>query len=281
VTNVETWTCPTCRNAVDTPFCPQCGERPIKPIDLTLRGLGVRLVHALTSIDGRMLKTFWRLLRHPGTLTVSYMNGARKPYVSPFALFIVANALFFAIQSMTSTNIFVSPLDSHLNHQDWSELAQSLLAQRLAATHSTLERYAPVFDRAVVLNAKSLVILMVLPFAVLLPLMFFRRRQPFMAHVVFSLHLYAFLLLLFSVALLAAGVHMLFGGAGLKSARVDNVLTVINLVACVAYLYLATGPVYGATGAMRCLKALVLAVAVGVIVLGYRFALFLITLYGT
>jgi hypothetical protein len=62
---------------------------------------------------------------------------------------------------------------------------------------------------------------------------------------------------------------------------VDNVLSVANLAACGAYIYLAIGPVYGATGMLRAAKAFFLAVAVGAIVLGYRFVVFLITLYGT
>jgi len=146
---------------------------------------------------------------------------------------------------------------------------------------TSLELYAPVFNQAVALNAKSLIILMVLPFALLLPLVFFRNRQPFMAHVVFSLHLYAFLLLLFCVSLGIAAVDVLFGGAGLNSPRMDNILSVINLTACAAYLYLSTGRVYSASGPMRFVKALALALTVSGIVLGYRFVLFLITLYGT
>ena len=50
---------------------------------------------------------------------------------------------------------------------------------------------------------------------------------------------------------------------------------------CAVYIYLAIGPVYSATGAMRATKAVLLAVAVATIVLGYRFVLFLITLYAT
>jgi hypothetical protein len=155
------------------------------------------------------------------------------------------------------------------------------VANRLQTLQTTLERYAPLFDQAVVLNAKSLVILMVLPFALLLPVMFHRDRRPFATHVAFSLHLYAFLLLLFCVALAVAAVDVLFGGAGLSSARMDNVLTIINLAACATYLYIAMGRVYGTHRALRLVKAVALALAVGCIVLGYRFVLFLITLYTT
>ena len=115
----EPWICPTCAIHVATPFCPMCGESPLRPPDLTLRGIGAKVLHAATSIDGRLLRTFWVLLRHPGELTVAHLNGKRMPYVPPFQLFLIANAFFFAMQSLTDTQIFGSTLVSHLYHQDW------------------------------------------------------------------------------------------------------------------------------------------------------------------
>jgi hypothetical protein len=182
---------------------------------------------------------------------------------------------------LTGENVFSSSLASHLHHQDWSSLAQSLLASRLEAQHANLEQYEPLFDRTVVLNAKSLILLMTVPFALLLPLAFLRERRPFMTHVVFSLHLYTFLLLVFCVALLVAQLTALLGFGGLDAPQIDNVLSVANLAIGATYIYLSVGPVYGATGAARLAKAIVLALAVAAIVLGYRFLLFLITLYGT
>ncbi|SFN34556.1 DUF3667 domain-containing protein [Variovorax sp. OV329] len=272
-------TCPTCKTSVPTPFCPVCGEEPLKPNDLTLRGLSEKLFHALTSIDARVLRTTRRLVLRPGELTLAWTEGVRKPYVAPFQLFLIANVIFFFLQSLTGINVFSSTLHSHLHQQDWSELAQSLLARRLEETGTPLETFAPVFDRAVVLHAKSLIVLMTVPFAALLPLMFFRRRRPFMLHVVFSLHLYTFLLLVFCLALLAAKVCEWSGIGDLNTPLVDNVLSVANLAACAIYLYAAIGTVYQAKGVARVVQAAVLAVAVGLIVLGYRFTLFLITLY--
>ena len=59
----------------------------------------------------------------------------------------------------------------------------------------------------------------------------------------------------------------------------DNTLTAVNLAACVAYLLVAAGRVYGGGAAARVVKALLLSAAVGLIVLGYRFVVFVITLY--
>lgn len=275
------WTCPACQLAVDTPYCARCGEEPVAPSDLTLRGLAAKVLHALTSIDARAARSARTLLRQPGALTLAWTQGIRKPYVAPFQLFLIANVLFFAVQWLTGENVFSSSLDSHLHHQDWSELAGAVLSRRLAAEHLALAQYQPVFDRAVVLNAKSLILLMAFAFALLLPLAFVREGRPFMTHVVFALHLYTFLLLLFCLALLVAKASALLGFGGLDTPAVDNVLSVANLAACALYLHLAMGPVYGVTGARRVVTALLLALAVAAIALGYRFALFFITLYGT
>ena len=279
--SVEPWICPNCRAGVATPFCAQCGERPIKATDLTVRGAFDRVVHALTSVDGRVLRTFWRLLRHPGALTKAYVDGQRKPWAQPFQLFLIANVLFFAVQSLTGINVLGASLDSHLHHQDWQVLAQSLLDRHLQSAHASLAQYAPLFDRAVVLHAKSLVILMVLPYTGLVSLVFLGRNKRFMGHVAFSLHFFTFLMLLFSLAVLLAKVDTWFGGAGLDSNRVDNVVSAIDLVVSAIYIYLALGPAYGVSGTARVLASLLLSVAAPAIVLGYRFVIFLITLYST
>ena len=88
------WTCPGCRRLVATPYCERCGEEPVPPKDMTLRGLAEKLLHALTSIDARVLRTARCLLGRPGALTDSWTRGVRRPYVAPFQLFLVANVIF-------------------------------------------------------------------------------------------------------------------------------------------------------------------------------------------
>jgi hypothetical protein len=266
---------------VTTPFCPGCGERPIVAADLSLKGIAAQLMKAVGGVDGRLLRTLRGLLRHPGSLTVAYVEGRRKPLVGPLQLFLLANVAFFAVQSLTHMRVFSSSLASHLHQQDWSALAQHLVAERLAATRTTLEAYAPLFDRAVVLHAKSLVIAMVPPFAIALPVLFFRSRRPFSVHLAFALHFYAFVLLLFCLCLAAATGAVLLGSGGLESAPLDNALTAFILVVSALYLYAASATVYGTRGIAGATRAIVLAIWVGVIVVAYRFAMLVVTLHTT
>lgn len=272
------WTCPSCAQRRRAAFCPTCGEEPLRPRDLKVDDLATRLLGALSSVDGRLMRSFRLLLVRPGALTEAYVAGRRRLYVAPLQLFLIANALFFALQSLTGIEIFSSPLASHLYHQDWSKAARPLVAAHLAVRHETLAAYAPAFDRAAVLNAKALIILMALAFAALLPLFFHRARRAFGAHVIFALHLYTFILLLMCVALLVAWAEALAGGGGLASPIVDKALSLVNIAAVAVYLYLASGAFYRARGAGRIARALTLAAAVGALALGYRFAIFMITL---
>ena len=222
------------------------------------------------------------MLGQPSGLSDSGVpSGRRKPYVGPIQLFLTANLLFFTIESLTGGKVFTTPLDSHLHTQPWSPLAASLVSHRLEGMRTTLDLYTPLFDHAVALNARLLIIFMALSFAPVPSIVFHRSGHPLAAHALFSFHLYAFMLLLFCVATAVPPIDKVFGGAGFASQGLDYALSITLLVVCTVYLYIATGAVYGATGISRALKALTLTVGVASIVLGYRFVLLLITLYST
>jgi len=273
--------CPTCKVPVVTPFCPDCGENPLQLHELTLRGLFHQIFEAFTNVDSRLIRSFRYLLLRPGALTAAFLAGQRKPYIGPVALFLIVNVLFFATESFTGGMIFTTPLESHLHTQPWSPLAQDLVASRLQTKQTTLVLYAPVFDQAMTAKAHSLILIMSLFFTFVPAVLFRTPKQPLVAHAVFSLHFYAFFLLLLCVATTIPPINLWFGGAGNASEFLDPIISSCLLTASGVYLYFATGAVYRDRGLARVLKVAVLTVAVGLIVLGYRFALFLITLYST
>ena len=160
----------------------------------------------------------------------------------------------------------------------WSQI---LLNARLAETGKTFEQYAPIFDQAIEVNAKSMIGLMVPFFALCLPLIFPRRRQPIAVNMVFSLHYYAFVLLLLCVPLLLMELSGLVGGPAIAPRFADNAIGASLVLACAVYLYFAVGPVYGARGPARILQTALLAIATMAIFFGYRFVLMPITLYTT
>ena len=275
------WTCPNCDAAVTSPYCPECGEQERSTRELTLRPLLDQLFEAFTSIDGRLLRSFRFLIMRPGELTIAFLKGQRKPYLGPIALFLLINVLFFATESLTGGKVFTTPLESHLHTQPWSDVVQNMVARSVAARHTTLEKYAPVFNQAIAVKARSLIILMALSFALVPAVVFRRSQRPLAAHVVFSLYFYAFVLLVLCVGTSIPMVSKWLGGAGLESEGLDHAISIGLLIASAVYLYASARVVYGERGVVLLLKTGVLTVAVAVVLLGYRFVLLLITLRTT
>jgi hypothetical protein len=279
VPEVATWSCPTCRRDIATAFCPRCGETAVDGRDLTSRGLARQAFETFVAVDGKLMRSFRMLLLRPGELSLAYVRGQRVAFTGPFRVFLFANMLFFAAQSLTDASVVGTSLQSHLHEQDWSGIAQRLVARRLVALRTTLELYGPAFDHAVVLNAKSLIILMVLPFTGALALTFLPARRPFVAHAVFALHFYAFLMLVLCALLFAEGASAWLGGV--ETSGLDKPLFALLLAGSTVYLYLATGVAYEARGWTHGAKAVMLTLVVGAMISVYRFAIFLITLYTT
>ncbi len=263
----------------DTPFCAACGEAPIKPRDLSLPGLVEMVYTAFSPVDGKVLRSFRKLLTHPGGLTRAFQDGLRKPYIGPLQIFLLANVLFFAVQSFTDFKVFTATLEARLlPTQMLSDLSQALLDARLHATGRSFAQYAPVFDQAVAVNAKSLIGLMVPFLAVLPPFVFWRAAKPLAVHVVFSLHFYAFLTCMFCLPLAGVIFARRLGFSGPVPQSVDNSMAISMVMASAVYFYMAAATVYGARGTAQ---TMVLTFGAVAIFFAYRFVLLPITLYTT
>jgi hypothetical protein len=279
----EPWTCPSCNAVTASAFCAACGEKPIAPRDLSFHGILAMTFHAFSPVDGKVVRSFRELLARPGGLTEAFHKGLRQPFLGPFQIFILTNVLFFFLQSFSEMRIFTNTLEHRLTigEMEGDFGFAAFVDARLAATGRTFEQYAPVFDHAVAANAKSLIGLMVPVFAMFLPLVFWRNVRPLAVHVVFSLHFYAFFLLLLCVPLVVMMGEKALGGDGLMTQLVDDMTSILLVVSTVIYLFAAIGPAYGACGTVRIAQACALTCLVAGIFLVYRMALLPITLYTT
>jgi hypothetical protein len=284
LSEAESWTCPSCGASVSSRYCPGCGERRLGKHDLTLRHLFEQLLESLIHFDGRLFRTTRVLVTEPGRLTVAYLTGCRRPYVSPFHIFLVANVIFFFAQVFSGFEVLTIQLDQQLNHQEYSSLAQSLATHHLAGTDKSIEKYAPGYNHAEALYSKSLIMLMLPLFAVAAGLLFVDKRKVVVTHLVFAIHFYAFLLVCLTVVFPTLGVmaitlrHL---GLRLDAVAADWIFMPVEVLLCVFYLAKSAAVVYGVGTVRSGLSAGLLTIATLYILYGYRFILFLVTLWTT
>jgi hypothetical protein len=269
------------------PFCHRCGQDAVE-LRAPLRTLGRDALGDLLTLDSRILRTLGPLLVRPGYLTGEWTAGRRVPYVPPLRLYVFVAALFFLLLAITDVRLAEVELgDDGLASAEVSagdmaritlhenpapppvaaaEEGGGLREEVLTGFQERLERrfagnpddfQDDLVDR---LGRSSL--LMAPLFALLLALVYRRRRRYLVEHVVFALHVHAFVFLFLGL------VAVLLPAAGGLAA----LLRLASVLVLVLYLVLALQRVYGGRGWVTLLRT-------GLLVVLYVVAIFLPTLF--
>lgn len=273
--------CPTCGHARPGRYCGHCGEKRVEREDFTLRRIAGDAIATAFDLDSAVPRTLRDLVARPGRLTADYVAGRRRGRLGPFQLFFALNVVYFVVQSWTGWNSLRTPLYVHIANSPYGGLVRPLVERTVAARGIGLEEYAVAFDAMVDLQAKSLVILMVPLFALVVHAVCgVARRRYFAESIVFALHFIAFFLLLQSVLLpvVEAG-RAIAARAGFvpTNTALDVALSATLAVTWLVYLWAAVRRVH-APGRWRAVAAaLALVAGVVLVVFSFRMILFFTT----
>lgn len=89
--------CTDCGAAVESRFCPECGQPT--HVHRSLLHLVEEVLHGVLHFDARIWRTLPLLSLNPGKLTREWVQGRRTRYVSPLALFLFTVFLIFFLFS--------------------------------------------------------------------------------------------------------------------------------------------------------------------------------------
>jgi hypothetical protein len=158
-----------------------------------------------------------------------------------------------------------------------------MVDSELRARNITYEDYRLRFDGAIEGQAKTLVIVMVPIFALLLYALYWRKRRYYVEHLVFATHFFAFFLLFvpfMHIGFLAVSYALRSVGLRLPALLLgDLFLTIFLLSACALYLFIAQSRYYRQGRIITALKCLALAVGIIGVLQFYRLILFFTTFY--
>jgi hypothetical protein len=240
----------------------------------------------VTNVDSTVGRTFSSLLLWPGHLTAEHFVGRRRPYLDALQLFLICNVVFFAIASLGSGGPFTTSLRDQLLHHPYSPLLRDLATgtgttfRALLEDPVAFEPYAQTYHAMTNTLAKSLVVLM-LPFFALVSHLLYRGAARFYAqHLVFALHVWSYLLLLFcgvGLALFAVQVAMEVAEYRFEWQVWDAVVSTVLAVVSTVYLAEAGRQAFGEPLRWTVPKAVVLTLSILPITFLYRFLLFFTT----
>lgn len=211
--------CRNCGTSAPGKYCPECGQETATEVQAT--GQFLRdLINRNIGVGGPMGRTLSRLFAAPGALTVDYLAGKRARYLRPLQLYLLASVVVFAVVQMFSLDIglrFYGDRGFHLVRaaapSDDGGLTRGarFTPMQLILDHvdtPAIRRFKALSppERFNVLHAKRLVyvsyfaLLLVPLFALIVGLWYRNRRQTYGRHLIFSLHIHSFLLLMMLIA---------------------------------------------------------------------------------
>jgi len=283
--------CLNCGEPLFGSFCHRCGQRHQEG-NLALKHISKDVVHDIWHFDAKVLQTLKLLILRPGLLTLEYLSGKRARHVPPFRLYIFVSFVLFSLLAFEKHDeekrvkssggdaipLHVSP---DLEPKVKTKLAQALPEPAKAEPQETqakagkkeahgwtrhIEHAAkdPVAFKRNLRHRMSQAMFVLLPgFALLLTLLYLRRKRFFVEHLIFSLHAHTFFFLVF-IAQWALGRLPEGWGAGCLGS--------LLVLALPIHLGLSLRRVYGQGAPKTLLKGALLSASyllvVGIVLLG-------------
>jgi thiamine biosynthesis protein ThiS len=279
------WHCPSCGSMVQSRFCSACGEKKFGQADLSWRHFFDHALKEFFHFDSKMFRSFRLLLTRPGFLTSEYLRGSRKPYLHPFQLFFVTNLIYFVLQPLTGWSGLKGWLAVQTSALFYSGFASRMAAHHMAARGYTALQQNLAFDHAVNIQARSLVLLIVPLFAVVVWLLEWRKHRYFGEHLVFALHFTAFALLAVFLGIYGGSTLILrplaHYGIRLQPGTVKAVLAPFSYLALAFYSFVGLRRVYRDSTLAALLKTFLFVAVFDYVVDIYQFILFLTALYSS
>ncbi len=238
-------------------FCARCGEKQPSHHDLTVGHFTHDLFHELFHLDSKLFQTLKLLVVRPGFLTAEYFAGRKKRYISPIRLFLT----LFAIQFIAFTAYKPAAMYDVLNFMkfDKSGNVQRLIEKKAAKYKMPLEQHAERINHRWQKNLSMLQLVNVVGMAVVLKLLYRRRKRYFVEHLVFSAHYLSFTYL-FGLVL----VWPIYAMAGFSPGPLQKTVGVIGVLVHMVYLYFAQRRFYGQTRGKAIAKTVLLWIGVWV-----------------
>jgi hypothetical protein len=229
--------CSNCGDARVATFCAQCGEKQPHHHDLTLRHFLHELVHEMVHLDGKLYRTLRQLIVRPGQLTVEYFAGQKTRSITPLRLFLTMFALQFIAYTAYKPAAIYSV--STFRKFDTRGGLSTMLDRKAAKHHMTAEQYGDLIDERWHKNLSMLQLGNVVGIAIVLKLLYRRRKRTLAEHLVFAAHYLCFSYLFTLV------VWPIYATIGFRPGLAQRVITVTHIAANIIYLYFAQRRYYG------------------------------------
>ncbi len=239
--------CPPCGSVRAGKFCANCGEKRLADEDFTLKKYALQALDGLTHFEGKFFKSFKLLMFAPGKLTIEYLEGRRVRLMKPVQLYVVVAIAFYFIfkqwdifyQNLEYTllerydrqNGIMVPVDP-ASIKGWHRTVYDKALNNAHRRNITLKEFLQTADEHNRQRSKAFVFLLIPAISVFVYAVVFPRERRYIPHLVFSTHLFTFIL---SAIILIMGAFLAYWTA---RATIPNYAVPFNIIGLITMVYI-------------------------------------------
>lgn len=184
--------CLNCGTTVQGDFCHQCSQRARDNTDRSLGRLLGEFFSNIFFLDNRFFLSAWFLLRFPSRMTVEFLEGKRKKFISPITLFLFFNLIYFFVNPLSDYSLSLS---DQMYIQPYSSWIKEWVDHRLQTKGLDEQSYAITYQNTSDNISKSIMIINIPMIAGFVYLMAFKKRRFYFDSLIFSFHFFSLLML--------------------------------------------------------------------------------------
>ncbi|MEL7144953.1 MAG: DUF3667 domain-containing protein [Bacteroidota bacterium] len=184
--------CFNCGTAIKGNFCHSCGQRVRDNLDRSLGRLLGEFFGNVFFFDNRFFLSLWYTIRYPGRMTVEFLDGKRKKFISPVTLFLFFNLIFFFVNPLTDYSL---SLADQMYSQPYSPLITDMVVDKIKKEKLDDKAYSATYQRTSDDISKSIMILNIPIIALFVYLMGFTRRRFYFDSLIFTFHYFSIFIL--------------------------------------------------------------------------------------
>ncbi|MFN3405337.1 MAG: DUF3667 domain-containing protein [Cytophagaceae bacterium] len=235
--------CYNCSKDFDGLYCNHCGQKKFDRQDFNIKEFSKEFADDLFDFDSKIFNTLKLLVLKPGKLTIDYISGKQRTYISPVKLYLVIITVNFLVYSFFDN---YSPIESsyllQLGNIDW---VNNVLQTKIQKSGITQEAFFHELNLAAN-NAFSISLYFIIfIFAFVLKLYYFKKGRFYIEHLIFCLYFMSFGFLRDTLCLPLYMIN-------------KDIAVFIGISTTLIYFYLSIKPVYGNSGILRVVNSILL-----------------------
>ncbi len=269
--------CLNCGTSLKGNFCNHCGQQVRNNSDRSTGRLLGEFLGNVFFLDNRFFISVWYLLRYPSRMTIEFLEGKRKKFISPITLFLFLNLIYFFVNPLTDYSL---SLYDQIYSQPYSRWAKGWVDLKLQKEGLDELGYGIIYQNASDNISKSIMIINIPMIAFFVYLMAFKKRRFYFDSLIFAFHFFSlFMASWIMLDWLDTLFHFLYGHNNSTASEISFYLfiSIIPLL----YAILSIKKFMDIRWYWSILAGMGVILAVGLANLFYRFIIFIVTFWAT